>query len=59
MIKIGARVVLGLRAGEAAFLAVQPSGDAVVAGGKGGCDDDIHSQNGKGEQSKELHAKDC
>ena len=50
MIKLGVGgVVLGVWAGEAAFLAVQPSGDAVVAGGKGGCDDDIHSQNRKGE----------
>jgi hypothetical protein len=45
-----------LWAGEAAFLAAQPPSEAVVAGGYDGCDDDISSQNGKGKQSKELHA---
>jgi len=45
-----------LWAGEAAFLAADPPSNAVVVGGNNGCDDDISSQSGEGEQSKELHA---
>ena len=57
ILRVGVGVGVGVMwAGEAAFLAGQPPSDAVVAGGNGGCDDDISSQNGKGEQSKELHA---
>jgi len=48
-----------LRAGEAAFLAVQSPSDAVVTSGNGGCNDDIGNQGGEGEQSKELHAGWC